>query len=80
MYTEALGGVHAYVIAAMATCNYVEPTPTASKSIIFRQLFASSSHLCISNIHFNKIFFRLLACFLFLPYHFYNGKHQGEPL
>ena len=39
MYTEALGDVHAYVNAALASCNYVEPTPTASKSIIYRQLF-----------------------------------------
>ena len=39
MYTEALGNVHAYVNAAMASCNYVQPTPTSSKSIIYRQLF-----------------------------------------
>jgi hypothetical protein len=35
MYTEALGDVHAYVNAAIASCNYVEPAPTASKSIIY---------------------------------------------
>ena len=39
MYTEAMDDVHAYVNAAMACCNYVEPAPTASKSIIYRQLF-----------------------------------------
>ena len=39
IYTEALGDVHAYVIAAMASWNYVEPTAIASKSIIYRQLF-----------------------------------------
>ena len=39
MYTEALGDVHAYVIAAMASGNYVEPALTASKSIIYIQLF-----------------------------------------
>jgi len=39
MYTESLGDVHAYVNAAMTSCNYVELTPTASKSIIYRQLF-----------------------------------------
>jgi len=30
MYTEALGDVHAYVNAAMTSCNYAEPVPTAS--------------------------------------------------
>ena len=39
MYTEALGDVHSYVNAAMASCNYDEPAPTASRSIIYRQLF-----------------------------------------
>jgi hypothetical protein len=39
MYTEALGDVHAYVNAAIASCNYIEPTPTSSESIIYRQLF-----------------------------------------
>jgi hypothetical protein len=39
MYTEALADVHAFVNLSMASCNYVEPTPTASKSIIYRQLF-----------------------------------------
>ena len=39
MYTETLGDVHAYVNSTMASCNYMEPTPTASKSIIYRQLF-----------------------------------------
>jgi hypothetical protein len=39
MYIEALDGVHAYVNAPMACGNYVEPAPTASKSIIYRQLF-----------------------------------------
>ena len=38
-YTEALGDVQAYVIAAMASDIYVEPAPTASRSIIYRQLF-----------------------------------------
>ena len=38
MHTEALGDVHACVNAALASYNYVEPTPTASKSIIYRQL------------------------------------------
>jgi len=27
MYTKALGDVHAYVNAAFAFCNYVEPAP-----------------------------------------------------
>ena len=31
MYSEALGEFHAYVNAAVATCTYVEPAPTASK-------------------------------------------------
>jgi len=39
MYTKAFGDVHAYVNAPMASDNYVEPAPTASKSIIYRQLF-----------------------------------------
>ena len=39
MYTEALGNVQAYVNAAVASGNYVEPAPTASKSIIYSQLF-----------------------------------------
>ena len=39
MYTEELGDVHAYVNATLASCNYIEPNPTASKSIIYRQLF-----------------------------------------
>ena len=38
MYTEALGDVHAYVNTTMASCNYVEPGPNASKSIIYIQL------------------------------------------
>jgi hypothetical protein len=39
MNTEALSDVQAYVNAAMASDNYVEPAPTASRSIIYRQLF-----------------------------------------
>ena len=40
MYTEeALGDVHVYVNVAMVSSNYVEPAPTSSKSIIYRQLF-----------------------------------------
>ena len=39
MYTVALGDVKAYVNAAMTSANYVEPAPTASKSIICSQLF-----------------------------------------
>ena len=39
MYTEALSDVQAYVHAAMASENYVEPAPTASISVIYRQLF-----------------------------------------
>jgi len=39
MYTEALGNVHAYVNTTIASCNYIEPAPTASKSIIYIQLF-----------------------------------------
>ena len=35
MYTQVLGDVQAYVNAAMASGNYVEPVPTASISIIF---------------------------------------------
>jgi len=39
MYTEALSDVQAYVNAAMASENYVEPVPTASRSIIYSELF-----------------------------------------
>jgi len=39
MHTEALTDVHAYVNTTMASCNYIEPAPTASKSIIYIQLF-----------------------------------------
>ena len=39
MYTEALGYVQAYVNDAMASDSYIEPAPTASRSIIYRQLF-----------------------------------------
>ena len=39
MYTEALSDLKAYVNAAMASDNYVELTPRASRSIIYRQLF-----------------------------------------
>jgi len=39
MCTEALGDFQAYVNAGMASGNYVEPTPTASKSIIYSQPF-----------------------------------------
>jgi hypothetical protein len=39
MYSEALGDVQAYVNTTMASCDYIEPPPTASKSIIYRQLF-----------------------------------------
>jgi hypothetical protein len=39
VYTEAMGDVQAYVNAAMASDSYVEPAPTSSKSIIYRQLF-----------------------------------------
>jgi hypothetical protein len=39
MCTEALGDVHASVNAAMASGNYVKPAPTASRTIIYSQLF-----------------------------------------
>jgi len=39
MYTEALGDVHAYVNTTITSCNYIEPTPSASKSINYRQVF-----------------------------------------
>jgi len=39
MYTEALGDVHSYVTAAMASDNYVEPAPTAYISVVYRQLY-----------------------------------------
>jgi hypothetical protein len=39
MYTEALSDVQSYIIAAMASDNYVEPTPTASPYIIYHQFF-----------------------------------------
>ena len=61
MYTEALGDIHAHVKAAMASCNCVEATHTASKSIIYRQLFDELKSPCISNILFNKICIRLLT-------------------
>jgi len=35
MYPEALSDVQAYVHAAMTSENYVEPAPTASKSVIY---------------------------------------------
>jgi hypothetical protein len=37
--TQVLGDVQAYVNAAVASDSYVEPAPTASRSIIYRQLF-----------------------------------------
>ena len=39
MYTNALGDVHSYVNTTITSCDYIEPAPTASKSIIYRQLF-----------------------------------------
>ena len=39
MYTKALGDIQAYVNAAVASVNYVEPVLTASKSFIQSQLF-----------------------------------------
>jgi hypothetical protein len=39
IYTEELSDVQSYVNAAMASDNYVEPSPTASAYIIYRQLF-----------------------------------------
>ena len=39
MYTEALGDVQDYVNVAMASDNYVERAPTASRSVTYRQLF-----------------------------------------
>jgi len=39
IYTEALGDVQTYVSAALASGNYVEPAPTASKYIIYSQIF-----------------------------------------
>ena len=39
MYTEALGYVQVYVYTAKVPDIYVEPAPTASRSIIYRQLF-----------------------------------------
>jgi len=39
MYTEELSDVQSYVNAAMASDNYVEPAPTVSPYIIYRQLF-----------------------------------------
>jgi len=38
MYIEALVDIQAYVNVAMASGNYVDPAPTASKSVIYRQL------------------------------------------
>ena len=39
MYTVALSNVHAYINAAIASCNNVELAPIESKSIIHRQLY-----------------------------------------
>lgn len=39
LYTEALNDVKIYVIAAMASDNYVESTPTSFKYVIYRQMF-----------------------------------------
>ena len=39
VYTEALGDLQAYLYASMASHGYVDPAPTSSKSIIYRQLF-----------------------------------------
>jgi len=39
MYTDALKYVEAYVNAAIASDNYVEPSPTACRSVIYHQLF-----------------------------------------
>ena len=39
VYTEELGSVQAYGIAAMASDGSVETVPTSSKSIIYGQLF-----------------------------------------
>ena len=36
---EALIDIQAYVNAAIASDNYVEPAPKASRSIIYRQMF-----------------------------------------
>ena len=39
MYTEAFANAHAYVNIAMISCDFIEPPLTASKYIIYRQLF-----------------------------------------
>ena len=39
IYTKALSDVQSYVNVAMASDNFVEPAPTAYKSIIYSQLF-----------------------------------------
>ena len=54
MYTAALGDIHAYVNAAMASDNYVEPALIASRSINCSQLFEELKSPC-SNIPFNKL-------------------------
>ena len=38
-YTDALGDVQSYINVAMAYDSYVETAPTASKSILYSQLF-----------------------------------------
>ena len=39
MHTEVLRDVWIYVNTEMASDNYVEPAPTACRSVILRQLF-----------------------------------------
>ena len=75
MYTEALSDVEAYVNAAMAPDNYVEPAPTASRSSIYRQHFESSNRLktTVRSINFDCI--RLLVCLLFFPTFSYPFWH-----
>ena len=46
IYTEALSDVHSYVKAAMASENFVEPNPTASPYVIYRQLFEELKSPC----------------------------------
>ena len=67
MYTDELSDVQAYVHAAEASGNYVEPATTASKSIIYNQPFWGAQVTCMAT--FISIIFdciRVLACFLFL--------------
>ena len=81
--TEALGDVHAYVNTTMTSCNYIEPAPNASKSIIYRQLFDELVTCVLAtfiSMKFEFVYSRVLFSYptFFIMEHF-RANHRHAP-